>query len=84
MAGIDTPSDSRELATFQQICRFCSRCDSHLLAERLDQPHVILRVATLDDGPGATPVMHIGRLHDVAGLRDATDVESYDEWQPGR
>jgi len=28
---------------------FCSVCGSHLVAERVSQPHVIVRVATLDE-----------------------------------
>lgn len=30
---------------------FCSVCGSHLVAERVNQPHVIVRVATLDEDP---------------------------------
>jgi hypothetical protein len=30
---------------------FCSLCGSHLVAERVNQPHVIVRVATLDEDP---------------------------------
>ena len=39
--------------------RFCSICGSHVLAERPADPHVVLRVATLDDDPGARPLIHI-------------------------
>ena len=63
---------------------FCSRCGTHLVAERANHPHVILRVATLDDDPGMTPEMHIWCSHDVPWLRDASGVPSYLEWQPGR
>jgi ADP-ribosyl-[dinitrogen reductase] hydrolase len=67
-----------------KLRHFCSVCGSHLVAERLSQPHVILRVATLDEDPGATPAVHIWRSHDVAWLQDGTDVPSFPEWQPGR
>ena len=47
------------LASFEsspgKFRHFCSRCGSHLIAEREFQPHVIVRVATLDDDPGARP-----------------------------
>lgn len=63
---------------------FCSVCGSHLVAERLVQAHVIIRVATLDDDPDCKPIMHIWRSHDVAWLQDDQDVLSYSEWPPGR
>ena len=34
-----------------KLRHFCSVCGLHLLAERLAQPHVIVRVATLDEDP---------------------------------
>jgi hypothetical protein len=45
-----------------------------VLAEWVDQPHVILRVATLDDNPGASPVVHIWTSHDAPWLIDIGDV----------
>lgn len=63
---------------------FCSACGSHLLAERSGQGHVILRVATLDEGPGLRPAQHIWCSHDVIWLRDTEATESFDEWPPGR
>ncbi len=62
---------------------FCSRCGSHLVAERVNQPHVILRVATLDEDPGITPQMHIWTSHDVPWLK-YQGIPSYPEWQPER
>ena len=47
---------------------FCSVCGSHLVAERVNQPHVIVRVATLDEDPNITPQMHIWTSHDVPWL----------------
>jgi ADP-ribosyl-[dinitrogen reductase] hydrolase len=67
-----------------KLRRFCSVCGSHLVAERSHQPHVILRVATLDDDPGSRPLAHIWRSHDVAWLQDDAEVQSYPEWQAGR
>lgn len=67
-----------------KIRRFCSACGAHVVAERAEQPHVILRVATLDDDPGLTPSMHIWRAHDAAWLQDTEEIPSYSEWPPGR
>jgi hypothetical protein len=38
---------------------FCPRCGSHLVAAWDDAPDVIVRVGSLDDDPGARPVVHI-------------------------
>jgi ADP-ribosyl-[dinitrogen reductase] hydrolase len=57
-----------------KIRRFCATCGSHLMAERPAQPHVILRVATLDDDPGDTPAMHIWTSHAVPWLETADDL----------
>lgn len=77
-----------KLAAFEsspgKLRHFCSVCGSHLVAERLAQPHVILRMATLDEDPGAKPVMHIWRSHDAPWLQDDTGVPFYQGWQPGR
>ncbi|MFG6178298.1 GFA family protein [Halomonas sp. THAF12] len=63
---------------------FCSACGTHLMAERSEKPHVILRVATLDEDPGERPALHIWRSHDVAWLADDKALASHDEWPPGR
>lgn len=63
---------------------FCSVCGSHLVDERDAQPHVILRVATLDDDPGARPAVHIWRSHDRFWLAYDEDLPSYAEWPPTR
>ncbi|HEX3573261.1 MAG TPA: GFA family protein [Rhodopila sp.] len=47
---------------------FCPLCGSHLMAERPVQPHVILRVATLDEDPRTRPAMHIWTAHKVPWL----------------
>lgn len=67
----------------RKLRHFCSRCGSHIVAERLNQPQLILRVATLDDDPKSRPTMHIWRSHDVPWLSD-DQLPSYQEWQPGR
>ena len=67
-----------------KLRRFCSVCGTHLLAERPTQPHVILRVATLDDDPGTRATMHIWTSHDASWLADSDDVRCYPEGPPGR
>ena len=51
-----------------KLRHFCSVCGSHLVAERASQPHVVLRVATLDEDPGQRPRAHIWTSHDVPWL----------------
>lgn len=66
-----------------KLRHFCSMCGSHLVAERTGQPHVIVRLATLDEDPGVRPVMHIWTSHDVPWL-EYEAMPAYAEWQPGR
>ena len=63
---------------------FCSVCGSHLIAERPAEPHVILRVATLDEDPGSKPVIHIWRSHEVPWCAYEGDIKRFAEWPPGR
>lgn len=63
---------------------FCSVCGSQIVAKREGHPNVLLRVATLDEDPGAHKSMHIWRSHDVRWLDDDEETPSYEEWYPGR
>ncbi|WP_445680970.1 GFA family protein [Radicibacter daui] len=65
---------------------FCSVCGSQLIAERPAQPHVILRVATLDDDPGVRPARHIWFEDEVKWLADdfRHPAARYAKWPPGR
>lgn len=63
---------------------FCKDCGSHLVAERIDQPHLTLRLATLDDDPGARPAYQIWQSHEVPWLEHGPEISSFPEWQPGR
>jgi hypothetical protein len=63
---------------------FCSVCGSHLVAERPQLAHVVLRVATLDDDPQARPTMHVWCSEEVPWLEDPPTTPHYNEWQPGR
>ncbi|MGR0138707.1 GFA family protein [Pseudomonas sp. RSP] len=60
---------------------FCSRCGSHLMAERGHQPHVIVRVATLDDDPGVRPTSQSWTAQAKPWLA-YEDVECWSEWKP--
>ncbi|WP_321909879.1 hypothetical protein [Paraburkholderia sp. J11-2] len=51
-----------------------------ILAERPVQPHVILRVATLDDDPGARPEFDIWTSRDVPWLTDDGETPHHPEW----
>ena len=62
---------------------FCGTCGSHLVAERIGQPNLILRVATLDDDPGGKPVCRIWQSHEVPWLENGYQIPSFPEWQPG-
>ena len=64
--------------------RFCSVCGSHVLAERPTDPHVVLRVATLDEDPGSKPVIHIWKSHEVPWCSYGDDIKEFAEWPPGR
>ena len=66
-----------------KLRHFCSICGSHVVAERLNQPHVIVRVATLDESPETKPVAHIWTSHDVPWLA-YEGIPAYPEWQPER
>ena len=62
-----------------KLRHFCSVCGTHLVAERHVQPHVILRVATLDEDPGQRPAMHIWCSHHAPWLRDDDGIPKYEE-----
>ena len=75
-----------ELSSFEsspgKLRHFCSICGSHLVAERAVQPHVILRVATLDDDPGQKPELAIWRSHEVPWLDYGRGVPGFAELPP--
>ncbi|WP_312932102.1 GFA family protein [Pseudomonas sp.] len=66
-----------------KLRHFCGQCGSHLVAERVGVDLLIVRVATLDDAPTATPDSHIWTEHDVPWLEDQ-GLPRYRQWQPGR
>ena len=44
-----------------KIRHFCKLCGSHIMAERVGQPNVLLRLGCLDTSVSDTPKMHIWR-----------------------
>lgn len=76
-----------QLSSFEsspgKLRHFCSVCGSHLVAERFQQPLLIVRIATLDEDPSATPERHIWTSHDVPWLV-YENLPAYPEWPPGR
>jgi len=63
-----------------KLRRFCSVCGSHVLADRPAEPHIILRVATLDDDPGTKPLIHIWKSHEVPWCAYDGDIKRFAEW----
>lgn len=61
---------------------FCSGCGTHLMAEWVTDPEVILRAATLDDDPGVRPILHMWVSHDVPWLTAPEGVPRYPEQSP--
>ena len=47
---------------------FCSLCGTHLIAEWVDRPNVILRMGAVDTDPGQRPAGHIWKSHAVPWL----------------
>jgi ADP-ribosyl-[dinitrogen reductase] hydrolase len=62
--------------------RFCSICGSPIVAEYPDRAYVSLRVATLDDDPGARPESHLWMSHAAPWLASSDTVACYDESHP--
>lgn len=63
-----------------KLRHFCKRCGSHLVAERPAQPHVIVRVATLDEDPERKPEAHIWVSHDQPWL-EYENIPRHGEWR---
>lgn len=58
---------------------FCQNCGTHIYAELLNQPQIILRVATLDDSPEKYPAASIWVSHAVPWLNYGPDVQCFAE-----
>jgi ADP-ribosyl-[dinitrogen reductase] hydrolase len=62
---------------------FCGRCGTQLVAEREGLDLLMLRVATLDEDPGARPALHIFAADEVPWLAYGPEIVAYPEWEPG-
>ncbi len=60
---------------------FCSHCGSHVMAEWVDKPGVIIRMGCLDDDPGEKPRLHIWRSEGAVWYDPAVQLP---EWPEGR
>ena len=65
-----------------KLRQFCTRCGSHLVAHWVHEPQVIVRVATLDDDPGARPVAHIWMADAVPWLAYGSELPAFDRTAP--
>jgi hypothetical protein len=66
----------------RKLRHFCKQCGSALIAEWLDEPQVIIRVATLDEDPGTRPDAHIWVASQLPWLTDSADTHSFAEFPP--
>ena len=62
---------------------FCGRCGTQLVAERDGLDLLMLRVATLDEDPGARPALRIFTADEVPWLAYGPEIAAYPEWEPG-
>lgn len=62
---------------------FCSNCGTHLIAEWVDRPNVILRMGAVDTDPGARPAGHIWVSQSVPWLEYGSDLPMYYEGVDG-
>ena len=62
---------------------FCSNCGSHLMAEWIDRPAVIVRLGCLDDDPGSRPEMHIWRSEGACWYDPEKRIPEHNEGRPG-
>lgn len=66
-----------------KLRHFCSNCGSQLIAERTGNPKLVLRVATLDEHPSASPSFQIWKSHEVPWLEYGPQITAHTEWEPG-
>jgi hypothetical protein len=66
-----------------KLRHFCGRCGTHLMAEWIDAPAVILRLGALDDDPGGRPAVHIWTSHEVPWLDYGADLPRLPEGRRG-
>ena len=65
-----------------KLRHFCTRCGSHIMAERTDQPTILLRLGCLDTTVGGRPQVHIWRSEGAPWFDPKTPVEEMPEGLP--
>jgi hypothetical protein len=63
----------------EKFRRFCSRCGSHILAERINQPNVLLRMGCIDTPFSNRARAHIWRSDAAAWFDPSDDTPEYEE-----
>ena len=63
---------------------FCSNCGCHIVADRPEQPYVILRAASLDEDPGRRPAVSIWTSHAAPWCEAAAETPRFAEGVPPR
>ncbi len=60
-----------------KLRHFCAECGSHLMAERIDQSAVLLRLGCLDSDPGTHPAIHIWTSDGAVWFEIHDDLPQY-------
>ena len=72
---------SERLGAFEsspgKFCRFCTRCGSHLMAERAAQSMVLLRLGCLDTEVTDCPQVHIWRSEGASWYDPKAPAEEF-------
>jgi len=63
---------------------FCSNCGSHVMAEWVDKPAVIIRMGCFDDDPGTRPTAHIWRSEGAVWYDPQEQLPELPEGRPSR
>ena len=66
-----------------KLRHFCSNCGSQMIAERVDQPAVILRMGVVDTDPGSQPRGHIWMSHALPWLEYGSGLPRFAEGADG-
>jgi hypothetical protein len=63
---------------------FCSRCGSHIVAERTNRDTVLLRLGCLDTVISERPKLHIWRSEGASWFDPKDQLPEFPEWPPQR
>lgn len=62
-----------------KLRKFCSRCGSHIVAERVDKPTILLRLGCLDTPIDAKPHAHIWRSDSASWYDPKLELPEFPE-----